>query len=84
MEFLHLFRLLEVVIICVLFALFHLREGENAVRSEKYFKRNSSNLRIRTLKKLRLLGQNVDSYLWYGGGLKKDFKNASEIAKATL
>ena len=34
-------------------------------------------------KEITLLGQNVDSYLWYGGGLKKDFKNASEIAKAT-
>ena len=30
-----------------------------------------------------LLGQNVDSYLWYGGGLKKDFKNATEMQKAT-
>ena len=26
-------------------------------------------------KEITLLGQNVDSYLWYGGGLKKDFKN---------
>ncbi len=34
-------------------------------------------------KEVTLLGQNVDSYLWYGGGLKKDFKNASEIQKAT-
>ncbi|MAM18028.1 MAG: tRNA (N6-isopentenyl adenosine(37)-C2)-methylthiotransferase MiaB [Bacteroidota bacterium] len=34
-------------------------------------------------KEITLLGQNVDSYLWYGGGLKKDFKNASEIQKAT-
>lgn len=34
-------------------------------------------------KEITLLGQNVDSYLWYGGGLKKDYKNASEIAKAT-
>lgn len=34
-------------------------------------------------KEITLLGQNVDSYLWYGGGLKKDFKNASEIAQAT-
>ncbi len=34
-------------------------------------------------KEITLLGQNVDSYLWYGGGLKKDFKLASEIAKAT-
>jgi tRNA-2-methylthio-N6-dimethylallyladenosine synthase len=34
-------------------------------------------------KEVTLLGQNVDSYLWYGGGLKKDFKNASDIEKAT-
>ncbi len=34
-------------------------------------------------KEITLLGQNVDSYLWYGGGLKKDFRNASEIQKAT-
>ena len=34
-------------------------------------------------KEITLLGQNVDSYLWYGGGLKKDFANASEIQKAT-
>lgn len=34
-------------------------------------------------KEITLLGQNVDSYLWYGGGLKKNFKNASEIQKAT-
>jgi len=34
-------------------------------------------------KEVTLLGQNVDSYLWFGGGLKKDFKNASEIQKAT-
>ena len=34
-------------------------------------------------KEITLLGQNVDSYLWYGGGLKKDFKKASEIQKKT-
>lgn len=34
-------------------------------------------------KEVTLLGQNVDSYLWYGGGLKKDFESASEIQKAT-
>ena len=28
-------------------------------------------------REITLLGQNVDSYLWYGGGAKKDFKNAS-------
>ncbi len=37
----------------------------------------------RGFKEITLLGQNVDSYLWYGGGLKKDFDNATEIQKAT-
>ncbi|MGS2741571.1 tRNA (N6-isopentenyl adenosine(37)-C2)-methylthiotransferase MiaB [Sinomicrobium sp. M5D2P17] len=34
-------------------------------------------------KEITLLGQNVDSYLWYGGGLKKDYDSASEMQKAT-
>jgi len=34
-------------------------------------------------REVTLLGQNVDSYLWYGGGLKKDFDKASDIQKAT-
>jgi tRNA-2-methylthio-N6-dimethylallyladenosine synthase len=34
-------------------------------------------------KEITLLGQNVDSYLWYGGGLKKDFESASTMQKAT-
>ncbi|WP_167964499.1 tRNA (N6-isopentenyl adenosine(37)-C2)-methylthiotransferase MiaB [Saonia flava] len=34
-------------------------------------------------KEVTLLGQNVDSYLWYGGGLKKEFVNASDMQKAT-
>ncbi|MBC7000275.1 tRNA (N6-isopentenyl adenosine(37)-C2)-methylthiotransferase MiaB [Cytophaga sp. FL35] len=34
-------------------------------------------------KEITLLGQNVDSYLWYGGGLKKDFDKASEMERAT-
>jgi tRNA-2-methylthio-N6-dimethylallyladenosine synthase len=34
-------------------------------------------------KEVTLLGQNVDSYLWYGGGLKKDFKKASKMSQAT-
>lgn len=37
----------------------------------------------RGFKEVTLLGQNVDSYLWYGGGLKKDFEKASDIQKAT-
>jgi tRNA-2-methylthio-N6-dimethylallyladenosine synthase len=37
----------------------------------------------RGFKEICLLGQNVDSYLWYGGGLKKDFVKATEMQKAT-
>ena len=34
-------------------------------------------------KEITLLGQNVDSYLWYGGGAKKDFEKASAMQQAT-
>ncbi|MBL7472971.1 tRNA (N6-isopentenyl adenosine(37)-C2)-methylthiotransferase MiaB [Robertkochia sediminum] len=37
----------------------------------------------RGFREVTLLGQNVDSYLWYGGGLKKDFDKASDMQKAT-
>ena len=42
-----------------------------------------SDLSEKGFKEITLLGQNVDSYLWYGGGLKKDFSKASEIQKAS-
>jgi len=32
-------------------------------------------------REVTLLGQNVDSYLWYGGGLKKEFDNLSDEEK---
>jgi len=38
---------------------------------------------LKGFKEITLLGQNVDSYLWYGGGLKKDFEKASDMQKAT-
>lgn len=41
------------------------------------------NLWDKGYKEVTLLGQNVDSYLWYGGGLKKDFDKATEMQKAT-
>jgi tRNA-2-methylthio-N6-dimethylallyladenosine synthase len=37
----------------------------------------------RGFREITLLGQNVDSYLWYGGGLKKDYDKASDIQKAS-
>jgi len=42
-----------------------------------------NDLAAKGYKEVTLLGQNVDSYLWYGGGLKKDFHKASEMQKAT-
>jgi len=42
-----------------------------------------NDLSQRGFKEVTLLGQNVDSYLWYGGGLKKDFNKASDLEKAT-
>jgi tRNA-2-methylthio-N6-dimethylallyladenosine synthase len=33
-------------------------------------------------REVTLLGQNVDSYLWYGGGPKKDFDKATDEQKA--
>ena len=41
------------------------------------------NLNQKNFKEVTLLGQNVDSYLWYGGGLKKDFEKASDMAQAS-
>jgi len=32
-------------------------------------------------REVTLLGQNVDSYLWFGGGAKKDFKNLTDEEK---
>jgi tRNA-2-methylthio-N6-dimethylallyladenosine synthase len=42
-----------------------------------------NDLAAKNYKEITLLGQNVDSYLWYGGGLKKDFENATDMQKAT-
>jgi len=41
------------------------------------------NLWSQGYKEVTLLGQNVDSYLWFGGGMKKDFSKASPLQKAT-
>lgn len=42
-----------------------------------------NDLAARGFKEITLLGQNVDSYLWYGGGLKKDFSKATPMQQAT-
>ena len=57
--------------------------GRERSRDPKSILEEVNDLAAKGYKEITLLGQNVDSYLWYGGGLKKDFKNASEIQKAT-
>jgi len=57
--------------------------GRERSRDPKSIIEEALDLKDNNYKEITLLGQNVDSYLWYGGGLKKDFKNASEIAQAT-
>ncbi|KAB2813683.1 tRNA (N6-isopentenyl adenosine(37)-C2)-methylthiotransferase MiaB [Phaeocystidibacter luteus] len=57
--------------------------GRERSRDPQTILEEAIDLRDRGYKEITLLGQNVDSYLWYGGGLKKDFDKASDMAKAT-
>ncbi|MGB3608504.1 MAG: tRNA (N6-isopentenyl adenosine(37)-C2)-methylthiotransferase MiaB [Psychroserpens sp.] len=57
--------------------------GRERSRDPQSIIKEVNDLWAKGYKEITLLGQNVDSYLWYGGGLKKDFLKASEMQKAT-
>ena len=57
--------------------------GRERSRNPQTIIEEAKDLWSKGYKEITLLGQNVDSYLWFGGGPKKDFKKASDLAKAS-
>lgn len=55
--------------------------GRERSRAPESILREARELSEAGFKEITLLGQNVDSYLWYGGGPKKDFSKLTQSEK---